>query len=77
MIEDKQVAESVLDAAFAAGKELNGCFFDVLERCSDDEISSRKQAVGKCMGELLFELKNPILKRHPEWTPPEVMRCDN
>jgi hypothetical protein len=69
MIADRASATILFNAAYGA---YNGVF-SALQRISDElppeELAAVKQAVGKVMGEILMELTEPILERHPELLP--------
>ncbi|MBL8523330.1 MAG: hypothetical protein JNN20_06560 [Betaproteobacteria bacterium] len=69
MIQDKNAAKILLDAALAASRELNNCLLDIQQNCNEDEFTKSKRAIGQCMGEMYDELIRPVLETHPDLTP--------
>jgi hypothetical protein len=71
MIGNRSAATILFNAAYEA---YNG-IYAALEKVSDDlppdELAAVKQAVGKVMGDILFELTEPILEKYPDLMPEE------
>jgi hypothetical protein len=69
MINDEASAQRMLDAIFAASREINCGLLDIQPRVTEAEFSGIKQAAGKVLAGMLFEFINLILKVHPVLTP--------
>lgn len=54
------------DAKLAASVAL------VMGRCGSEEVKAYQPAVGKKMGEMLFEVMIPVNEVHPDLRPPEL-----
>ena len=71
MIGNRPAATTLFNAAYEA---YNG-IYTALEKISDDlppdELAAVKLAVGKVMGDILFEITEPILEKFPDLTPEE------
>jgi len=69
MIANRTAATTLFNAAFEAYTGV----YTALEKISDDlppdELAAVKQAVGRVMGDILMELTEPILEKHPELMP--------
>ncbi|MBL8513017.1 MAG: hypothetical protein JNJ55_03425 [Betaproteobacteria bacterium] len=74
MFSDKQASKIMLDHAFEVSRMLNLSLLDTQSLATPEEFSAAKQSIGKCMAEVLFEVINPIIKRHPELAPPDWHR---
>jgi hypothetical protein len=44
----------------------------ISERCSVTESKAYRRAVGKILGEMLFEVMNPLCEKHPDLKPEEL-----
>ncbi len=69
MFADREVAKQMLEAALTASGHLDRSLLAIKDVCSPEELHLAKRAVGECMGEMLLELINPILKQYPDLTP--------
>ena len=71
MIADRETARVLIKAAFKGFAGLNDALFQIAPSLSEQELGQTKAAVGQTMGEIIFQIVNPILKQHPELTPEE------
>lgn len=72
LITDKHVAERVNELALTIGKALDHSIIEFQPKLSQEEFRNYKVAVGKVMGELFFEMMQPIYNQHPELIPDEL-----
>lgn len=72
MFQDKQAAQAVHELALKIGKELDNSIVSIQQALSDEELKNYKLAVGKVMGDLFFEIMQPIYELHPEMVPDEL-----
>ena len=69
MIADRTTAETLFKAAFDAYCGVDAALSAIAPNLSATELSSAKRAVGRVMGEILFQITEPILKVHPALLP--------
>ena len=69
MIADRATAETLFKAAFDAYCGVDAALSRIAPDLDTAELSAAKQAVGRVMGEILFQITEPILKVHPELLP--------
>ena len=69
MIADRAIAETLFKAAFDAYCGVDAALSKVAPELSPEELSAAKHAVGRVMGEIIFEITTPILKIHPDLLP--------
>lgn len=65
----KDGARVMLTAALDATRLLDSALADVQGTESDDEFHHLRRAVGQVLGEILFEILNPIIEEYPDLTP--------
>ena len=70
MIKDPSTAAEVNEQLLKASTALNQALFLVRDKCSEEEFSAFRLSTGKVLGEMLFELLNPLYAKHPELMPP-------
>jgi hypothetical protein len=51
---------------------LNASLLQTQGRCSEEEFSRYRRAVGAILGEILLEVMNPLYARHPNLKPAEL-----
>jgi hypothetical protein len=73
MINDSKSAAIVFNAAFEAYVGVDRALTEVAATLPPEEMELCKRAIGQVMGTILFEVTEPILKKHPELLP-EVWR---
>lgn len=69
MINDKLVAERLIQVLLKCGAEINESIRDVQNHCSEEEFIAYREGMSKVMAEILFEGLNPIFKQHPDLKP--------
>lgn len=69
MIQDKEVARRVVAIALEASDKLNQSIAHVKKHCPQDEEAAYRSAAAAVMGEILFEILNPIYQQHKELAP--------
>lgn len=69
MIASKELAKHVGSKIAEANDLLNSIIVEVKEHGSEDEFSAIREEVSKVMTELLFNILNPIYRRHPDLKP--------
>jgi hypothetical protein len=69
MVEDEGIAKQISDLMVEFGGRLDGSVALVKENCSEDELKTYRRAVGTIMAEMLFQVMNPLYKRHPGLKP--------
>jgi hypothetical protein len=69
MIANRATATTLFKAAYEAYAGVDKALSEIAPDLSPEELASCKRAVGRVMGEILFEITEPILKRHPELLP--------
>lgn len=69
MIANRTTATTLFKAAYEAYAGLDQALSEIAPDLSSEELASCKRAVGKVMGEILFEITEPILRGHPELLP--------
>jgi hypothetical protein len=69
MISNKQIACQISNRILEVRRILNEIISLAQNNCSSEELSVLKLAAGRVLGELLFEIVNPLYQAHPELTP--------
>lgn len=69
MIRDVDTARKVSDLMIDCSARLDASIHWVIANGTPEEISTYKRAIGRIMGDILFEVMNPIYARHPELKP--------
>ena len=72
MLTDKQTAAQISTLMLELGARLDASVVLVKDTCSESEFAEYKQAIGKLMGSMLFDVMNPLYKAHPELKPKEL-----
>ena len=72
MIQSQVTAAAVHEQVLKASEALNQALRLVQEGGSEQEFSSFRASTGKVLGEILFEILNPLYALHPELMPPEL-----
>ena len=70
MFKDKEVASEISKLMLALSAQLNGSLIRVQEQCPVSEFEAYRAVVGRLMGEMFFEVMQPIYSQHPELEPP-------
>ena len=73
IIEDKETARNVSKAFIEASGLLAESVAAVARTASADQLAEYKLAVGKVLGEMLFEIVNPLYGDHPDLIPNGMM----
>ncbi len=71
MIKNRNVAEYVHNCMLKCGKEIDNSIDFVQKRASEEDFVAYKKAVSKVLGEILFEVLNPIHEKYPDLKPEE------
>ena len=69
MVENERIAKQISDLMVEFGARLNGSVALVKENCSEEELNTYRTAVGGILADMLFEIMNPLYKRHPGLKP--------
>jgi hypothetical protein len=69
MIRDARIAKQVSDLMIEFSVRLDGSIAEVRDRCSPEEFTAYRLAVGRIMGEMLLETLNPLYAEHPSLKP--------
>jgi hypothetical protein len=72
LFEDKDVAHDVNNLMLDMGRKLDASLAQVQKSCSAAEFEQYRKVVGQIMGEILIEVMNPILLKHPQLKPAEL-----
>lgn len=72
MIEKKDVAMEVSRLMLDLGARLDASVVLVKERCSAAEFEAYREAIGKIMAGVLFDVMNPLYQKHPDLKPNEL-----
>jgi hypothetical protein len=67
-----EAARILLGTALRHGAEQDAALANIRALCSQEEFDKYRQAIGKTMGAMLFELINPIVAKYPDLKPPEM-----
>jgi hypothetical protein len=70
MVDDERIAKQISDLMVEFGGRLDGSIALVKENCSEEEFKTYRTAVSGILVEMLFEVMNPLYKRHPGLKPP-------
>ncbi len=54
------------------GTEIDKSIATVKDNCPQEEFEAYRKAAGKVMGDMLFEVMNPIYKAPPDLKPKEM-----
>ena len=66
MFEDKDVAKDIYELMLEFRIKLSDSVGLVNKRCSEEEALRYKKAIGKVLGYMIYEIKEPICERYPE-----------
>lgn len=69
MITNKHVAARVSERILEANRLLNEAISIVHDNCSTEEWSTFRSSMGNVLGQLLFEVVNPLYRAHPDLKP--------
>ena len=47
-------------------------WFEIRQKCTQDEYDQYKQMIGRYMGAMLFGVINPLVEKYPELRPPQL-----
>ncbi len=72
MIQQKEVAQEINALMLDYGAQLNATVALVHQKCSVDEFTVYRKAVGKILGSMLIEVMEPLYKQHPHLRPQEL-----
>lgn len=72
MIQQRDVAEEISQLMIKYAEKLNASVSLVKEKSSVEEFATYRKAVGKIMGEMLFEVMNPLYEMRPDLKPKEL-----
>ncbi len=72
MIQSKKVAAEISQLVLDYGAKLDASVALVKAQCSAEEFAAYRKAVGMVMGEVLFEIMNPLYEQHPDLKPAEL-----
>lgn len=70
MISDLEIAKQIKSTLLNVSDSLNESLELVRARCSQQEYEAYKEAVGKVMTRLLFDVVEPLYERNPSLKPP-------
>ncbi len=70
MIIDTVVAEKVSELMLNISGQIDSSVALIRDSCSSAEFESYRRAAGRVMGEILFEILNPLYAEHPSLKPP-------
>jgi len=70
MIENEAVAASVNQRLQDSYRILEESILDVNRLCSAEEAQAYRQKVSKAFSVLVFDLMEPLYKKHPQLKPP-------
>jgi hypothetical protein len=69
LIDDKKLAKDLTSRLLKASTAIERTVGLARESASKDEFLAYRAGVGKVLEEMLWELLNPIFKRHPDLKP--------
>ena len=69
MIENKHAAIKINEKILKISEILNEIILIAEEECQHEEFLNLRNATGKVLGEILFEILNPLYKDHPDIKP--------
>lgn len=72
MIQDKLLARELNELMLEYAAKLNASIAQVQAKCTDEELSTYRKAVGKIMGYMLIDVMNPLYEKHPDLKPKEL-----
>lgn len=72
MIKDKALARDFLNKQFEISDLMNKNLAELREKLSAEEFDATRKATGYMMAEILFRAIEPILREHPDLSPPEL-----
>ena len=67
---DTDVASKISTLMHRISGDLTASVFLIEETCSQSEFEAYRLATGKVMGEILFEVLNPVYRSFPQLKPP-------
>jgi hypothetical protein len=70
MIADQQLAAEVGERVLEVNRLLNETASLVQSRGTNEEAAAFRLAIGRVLGELLFDVVNPLYQQHPELKQP-------
>jgi hypothetical protein len=71
MISDNQIASEISDRVLEVHRLMHEILLLAYDsgRCSPEDLSALKRAVGGVLAELLLDMVNPLYQAHPELKP--------
>lgn len=69
MVENREIAFEINNRALEVSRLMNEIVVIAQAECSSEEMRVLKLAVGRVLGELLFEILNPLYRAHSELKP--------
>ena len=72
MISNNQIAQEINQLMLEYGAKLDSTVAQVQRRCSSQEFEAYREAVGKVMGYMFFEIMSPLYEAHPNLKPKEL-----
>ena len=76
MIASRTAARTLFNAAYGAYSEIFSALEKLSQELPPEELQVVKIAVGRVMGEILCQLTEPLIERHPELLPKEWEESD-
>lgn len=72
MIANEFIAKEINQLSLDYGAALNNSLEKVRAECSQQEFEKYRDAVGKVMGYMFFEIMSPLYEVHPKLKPREL-----
>jgi hypothetical protein len=72
MIRNEAIARELSEALLDCSRRLHDTVRLVEVSCDADELKVYRLAIGKVLGEMLFEVMNPLYREHPSIKPQEL-----
>ena len=72
MINNDQIAKEISQLMLDYGAKLDQTVAQVKDKCSSQEFETYRDAVGKVMGCMFFEIMSPLYDAHPNLKPKEL-----
>jgi hypothetical protein len=69
MIKSETVAAEVSTLILEINEKLNDSICMVQDTCDEEDFKTYRQAIGRVLGEMLFQVVNPLYEDHPSLKP--------
>jgi hypothetical protein len=76
MIASRPAATTLFNAAYEAYTGIYSALEKISDELPPEELHAVKLAVGRVMGDILCQLTEPLIERHPELLPEEWKETD-